>query len=114
MSDSDDIYFISQLLFRSMTNQLDAAERKHLNDWRNASSANNSIYEEFHRAEQWQKEIRTLLENRAKVDQALLAANIPVNHLDRPELSAGRVVPFSKKWIRYAAAAVLLIGVGTY
>ncbi|MGN6417856.1 MAG: FecR family protein [Pseudobacter sp.] len=114
MSDSGDINIISQLLFRSMTGQLDAAERKQLNEWRNASSENNSIYEEFQRAELWQKEVRTLLDNRRKVDQALLNANVPVNHIDRPEPGEGHIVPFRRKWIRYAAAAVLLIGVGAY
>lgn len=114
MSDSDDIYSISQLLFRSMTNQLDATERKQLNEWRNASSENNSIYEEFQRAELWQQELRTLLDNRHKVDQALLNANIPINVTVGPDTRDGRIAIFRRKWIRYAAAAILLISVGTY
>ncbi|QEC45220.1 FecR family protein [Pseudobacter ginsenosidimutans] len=114
MSDSDDIYSISQLLFRSMTNQLDATERKQLNEWRNASSENNSIYEEFQRADLWQQELRTLLDNRHKVDQALLNANIPINVTVGPDTRDGRIAIFRRKWIRYAAAAILLISVGTY
>ncbi|NML19233.1 DUF4974 domain-containing protein [Pseudoflavitalea sp. G-6-1-2] len=114
MSGSDDINSISQLLFRSISNELDETERKRLDEWRNAASENNAIYEEFHRAELWQKEVRSLLENRQKVDQALRNANIPINVAVDVDLREGRIVVFRRKWIRYAAAAILLIAVGAY
>jgi ferric-dicitrate binding protein FerR (iron transport regulator) len=96
---------IDAILYKAISGEeIDAREQSLLDDWLAADEANRAQYTN------WKDEtyFRQKLEEIHQIDEAAAKQKI-----EEKIATTGRVIPL-KSWLKYAAAAVLLITVGTY
>lgn len=109
------VNYIATLILKKISEQLTEAETVILEDWKNASAANQQQFNELLHLHVLQQELKNYREAQ-KVGQKLAVPRILVTDpsTEFSTHSAHRIHFLKTNWFKYAAAIIIMLGVASY
>lgn len=110
---------IAYLLLKHLKGQLSAGEHAELQDWRSASPEHAALMDKVSAEGYVPEGLRKLIAAQARTTELLVAQGVPVNvmqaKIDGLKMKPVHQMNFLRRgWFRYAAAVLIIIGLGAY